>query len=159
MTAKHTRRVITAERRAELLKLRRAGWTYDQIVAERPELGYSSAGMARKDAQRAMQQVVGEPARDLLQLELDRLDELWAAIHGKGLAGDLWAMDRLLRMSAQRARLLGLDTEAMRARLLEDTGLATARGLLGDFAAAAQARHAELPPTDPTDPTHVRNQP
>ena len=139
-----------AERRAALLRYRRSGMPYTQIVEEHPELGYKgSASAARKDAQRALLQVVSEPAKDLLTLEMSRIDELWQAIHAKGLAGDLWAIDRLMRMSERRAKLAGLDSDSMRVLLTREAESEQAKGILGNFFTAAAGVYEQM--TDPDD--------
>ena len=106
------RDVNVETRRAQLLKLRAAGKSYDDIVAEHPELGYSSTSHARGDLTRTLARIVDEPARDMLALELARLDALHGAIWDTGLAGDLRAIDRLIRLSERRGRITGLDAAA-----------------------------------------------
>lgn len=138
-----------AERRAALLRYRRQGMQYVQLVEEHPELGYSSASAARKDCQRALAVVVAEPAKDLLTLELTRIDELWQAIHAKGMAGDLWAIDRLMRMSERRAKLAGLDSDSMRVLLTREAESEQAKGILGNFFTAAVGVYEQM--TDPDD--------
>ncbi|OLT12278.1 hypothetical protein BJF78_24780 [Pseudonocardia sp. CNS-139] len=123
------REVDTAERDAEACRLRSSGYTYAQIAAQ---IGYTDASNARRAVQRALAEVVQEPAQELIQLELDRLDALARQAHavldrehlvasagrlvlgpdGLPLRDDmpvLAAVDRLLRIQERRARLLGLD--------------------------------------------------
>ncbi|KWW97367.1 hypothetical protein LI90_4339 (plasmid) [Carbonactinospora thermoautotrophica] len=104
---------IEKERRA--LQMRRAGLTLDDIARE---LGYTHRSSARKAVQRALKRTLQEDADELRALEADRLDRLQAAIWSKAMAGDLQAVDRVLRISERRARLLGLDLPAR----LEHTG-------------------------------------
>lgn len=119
----------TAERDAEACRLRMRGSTYEQIAQQ---LGYSHRDLARRAVQRALTAVVSEPAAELRQLELIRLDELWrrgwavldrehhlvqAGRVVRDAAGSpvpdwhpvLRAIDSLLRVMDRRARLLGLD--------------------------------------------------
>jgi hypothetical protein len=96
----------TAERRRQALELRKAGATYD-VIAQR--LGYANRGGAYKAVMQALQAITAEPAKELLQLELERLDALllgqWQkAIHGNARAGEV-----ALKVMERRARLLGLD--------------------------------------------------
>lgn len=124
-----TRSPDTAARDAEACRLRARGWTYEQIGAE---LGMSR-GHAYEAVQRAIADIVREPAEEVRQLELLRLDEMHrtaAAVltrehyvvdrgsvvlwDGVPLADDgpkLAAIDRLLKIQARRAALLGLDAE------------------------------------------------
>ena len=138
-----------AERRAALLRLRRQGLQYVDIVEQHPELGYSSASAARKDCQRALAVVVAEPAKDLLTLELSRIDELWQAIHERGMAGDLWAIDRLMRMSERRAKLAGLDSDSMRVLLTREAETEQGKGIAGRMWDVFNVAYREM--TDPDD--------
>jgi hypothetical protein len=56
--------------------MRAAGMTYDQIWSAMPG-EYRSRSALIQDAQRALLQVVAEPAADLKALEAARLDMLW----------------------------------------------------------------------------------
>ncbi|GAA0402844.1 hypothetical protein GCM10009530_63520 [Microbispora corallina] len=117
-----------ARRDAEACELRAQGLTYQQIA---DELGLSSKGQAYEAVQRALRDIVQEPADEVRQLELLRLDELarrartvMLAKHlvvdkgtvviweGAPLIDDapvLQVIDRLLKIQERRARLLGLD--------------------------------------------------
>jgi hypothetical protein len=56
----------------------------------------------------AMDRITAEPARRVLDLELQRLDTLQSAIYANAVRGDLSAQAMYLRIADQRARLLGL---------------------------------------------------
>lgn len=123
------RDVDTAARDAEACRLRARGYTYDEIAAE---LGMSSKSRAYDAVQRALVDTVREPADEVRQLELIRLDEMHQAAravmeathyvvdkgqvvewNGAPLIDDgpvLAAIDRMLRVQERRARLLGLDS-------------------------------------------------
>lgn len=124
------RTITTAERDAQAARLRAQHLTYDDIAAQ---LGYSSRGHAYQAVQRALIAAVREPAEELRQIELDRLDALARTCqdvlarhhvvvsHGKVVAGSdgtpladdgpvMQAVDRLLKIQERRAKLLGLDT-------------------------------------------------
>jgi hypothetical protein len=118
-----------ARRDAEACRLRAQNLSYADIAAE---LGISKTA-AYEGVQRVLAETVREPADELRQLELMRLDELaqktrevMNATHyvvsqgkvvrltraGAPLEDDapvLAAVDRLLRIQERRARLLGLD--------------------------------------------------
>lgn len=127
--------VRAAERTVEALELRKAGLSYRQI-GER--LGISAAA-AHKLVSKALGEI-SERARDVAQetlaLELERLDAMTAllweelaklraleASHegAKPLSRTLAVVDRLIRLTEVRARLLRLDT----ATLQSDTTVIT----------------------------------
>ncbi|MEU3656419.1 hypothetical protein AB0E67_27155 [Streptomyces sp. NPDC032161] len=114
-----------AERRAKLIKLRRAGVPFEdpQIL----DLGYSSRGAATKDFYRAICERRDEQAAEASayrQEENERLDALLAAawpmatelrpVFNKegaeiGESIDLKAVDTVLKIMERRAKLNGLD--------------------------------------------------
>jgi Homeodomain-like domain len=122
-------RATARQREARAVQLRTAGATYQQIG---DRLGCSES-RAWRIVQRALDRMVREPADQLRQLELARLDQLWIeatkVLHrshitvsngrvaldprtGQPLEDDgpvLQAIDRLLKIMERRARLLGLD--------------------------------------------------
>ncbi|NUP23448.1 MAG: hypothetical protein HOZ81_46820 [Streptomyces sp.] len=126
----YTRDPETVARDAEATRLRSRGLSYRQIAAElgmHPSSAYAAV-------QRAMAEVIAEPASEALAFELARLDELHRAALGvlerrhvtvsngrviyvddKPLLDDgpvLQAIDRLVKISESRRRLLGLDQPA-----------------------------------------------
>jgi len=123
-----TRTLQTAQQDAECARLRSAGLTY-QAIAE--NVGLSHRSLARQAVERALLAVVAEPAEELRRLELMKLDQLsvaaWEILednHVRVSAGrvmflddeplpdtrpTLNAIDRLLKISERRSRLLGLD--------------------------------------------------
>lgn len=103
------RRRITVQRRermARVLNLRRAGATYEQIAAQ---LGISKTQVAL-DVKDGLEEVTREPAEQVLQLELDRLDALFLGVYDKGRKGSVAHIDRALKIMDRRAKYLGLDT-------------------------------------------------
>jgi len=117
-----------AQRDAQATELRGRGFTY-RAIAE--QLGLHDASSARKAVERALVATVAEPCEELRRLELLRLDTMavaaWEVLDaqhplvsaGRVMAWDgepltdpmpvLAAVDRLLRISERRCRLLGLD--------------------------------------------------
>lgn len=119
-----------AERDREACRLRTRRQTYQQIS---DALGYGHASNARRAVQKALAAIPRDAAEELIQLELDQLDMLTAAVlnvletehytvsqgrliylheDAPPLADDspvLAAVDRLLKIQERRARLLGLD--------------------------------------------------
>jgi hypothetical protein len=116
-----TRRV--AERRAIALQLRAAGASYQQIA---DQLGHKSASNAVQDVTRALEVLARQGRRTppgiTLALELERLDTAERAVNQirANARADpelaLRAVDRILRISDRRARLLGLDPADLAAK-------------------------------------------
>lgn len=124
---KYTRSIETAQRDAEAARLRARGWSYQRIA---DEMGLSQSA-AHEAVQRALRETVEEPAAEVRALEVERLDAMYAAVvevlerqhvtvsNGRVIyVGDeplqddapvLAAVDRLLKIQARRAALLGLD--------------------------------------------------
>lgn len=134
MSASRARSAVTAERRARLIQERLKGRLFEDIWEE---LGYSSRGHATKDFSRAFAERIAEQRESIevyREVELTRLDQLTLeaiqvlktrhyAITPAGKVGrhpetdevliddgpTLAAIDRLLKIQARRAKLLGLD--------------------------------------------------
>ncbi|MEU8040910.1 hypothetical protein [Streptosporangium sp. NPDC049078] len=96
----------TIQRERKVLELRRAGVTFDAIAEQ---LNYADRGAAHKAFKRALIRTLQEPAAELRDLELDRLDRLQVAMWAQAMRGDVQAVDRVLRIMERRARLIGLD--------------------------------------------------
>ena len=109
MAASKAQQAFTAKRRTQAIALRLAGMDYEAI-AER--LDYSSRGAASKDICRALDSYRKEEEAQVetwRQLESQRLDRLQAAAWAKAVKGDLKAVETVLKVIAQRCKLLGLD--------------------------------------------------
>lgn len=96
--------IALAERRAKTLDLRRKGRSFEEIAAH---LGVSDS-TAHRDVSVAMAQITAEPAHELLQLELLRLDEMQKGFYAAACEGNIAATNMCLRILDQRCRLLGL---------------------------------------------------
>lgn len=90
----------------KVLEYRRAGMTFP-VIAER--VGYASHAGARAAYWRAMKRTLQEPADEIRQTEIDRLDRLQLAMWPKAMQGDSTAVATILRIMERRAKLLGLD--------------------------------------------------
>ena len=99
-------RALAAVKQARALTLRGRGWTYEEIAKEVP---YATAGGAHKAVRTGLRATLKEPADDVRELELGRLDKLLNAQWDKALAGDLGALQAVLRIMDRRATYLGLD--------------------------------------------------
>lgn len=94
------------ERETKVLQLRIAGASFDQIAKT---IGYADRAGAHKAYQRAMSRVYAEPAAELREIAAARLDAMLTAVWRQAAAGDLKAVDCVLRIETRRAKLLGLD--------------------------------------------------
>lgn len=99
---------VTQERRLQALDLRKAGASFRAIGAQ---LNISHE-QARTDVMQSLQELAHEQrekTQEYRQLELERLDRMLMAIWTQAAKGDLQAVDRALKISDRRAKLLGLD--------------------------------------------------
>jgi hypothetical protein len=101
-----SRHIQAVERQRSALDMRRAGATYDQIARA---LGYASASGARKAIALGLKATLREPAAELRELMLDRLDTGLRAIWPRIITGDDAAIASMIRIEKRRAELLGLD--------------------------------------------------
>lgn len=105
-----TRDVNAGQRAALALELRTQKMKYDDIAKR---CGYGSAGAAHKAVQREMQRTIVINVEELRREELNFLDMLTAEclkkMQDKANKDPLWAVDRLIKISDQRARLMGLE--------------------------------------------------
>lgn len=114
--------VISAERRIKALELRKDGWSYRAIAAElnvSVATAHRDIGHCLKELNRLEQDTTEEWRR----LELERLDACQIAIAQQVKQGNFAAIDRWLRISEQRCKLLNLyDDLNTHARKLEAAG-------------------------------------
>lgn len=99
-----------AERRSKALELRKMGLTYQSIGQV---LGVS-ATQARRDVKRTLQKRVKHDQSHVAeqrQLELERVEMVLTSLASKVRDGDTAAIDRWLKASDIRRRLLGLDAD------------------------------------------------
>ena len=94
------------DRERKVLEARLLGMSFDQIAAS---LGYASKSGAHHAYKRALQRTIQEPADEVRQQELERLDRLWRGIIDPASRGDVQAINTALRIMERRARYLGLD--------------------------------------------------
>ena len=105
MASTTSARKIAAEKRAEALELRAMGYNY-QAIAD--EVGYGSRGAAHKAVAQELRNIPREAAEQARELELGRLDDLQMAAMNGAMSGDLFAIDRVVKIVESRAKLLGL---------------------------------------------------
>jgi hypothetical protein len=98
--------IAAAKKQAQALELRAYGASY-QYIAD--TVGYESRAGAWKAVDRALQDLIEEPARKVKQIELDRLDRMLIGLFPRAVAGHVGAVDRVLHIMDRRAKYLGLD--------------------------------------------------
>lgn len=120
MVSKTSARIIeTAKRRAYVLKLRRAGWTYEKIAqatlnqfgADQLPAGWDTR-YAYKDVKRVLDKLHennAETAEDIRQIVTMRMDAMVKALWPKALRGNVSAIDRVTRIDERRCKLWGVD--------------------------------------------------
>lgn len=92
-------------KRARAVELAVQGKSYGEIARE---VGFSHRGSAHRAVSKALAEREVAAVEQLRQIELDRLDRLHAAMWPKAMAGDLTAVQIVLRVIDQRIRLYGL---------------------------------------------------
>ena len=100
------KRIAAAERQARAIALRKAGAGYAAIARQ---LGYAGPSGAYQAIMTALGALTREPARELLNLELARLDDLLLGLWADATKGNVAKIDRVLKIMQRRADLLGLD--------------------------------------------------
>lgn len=154
------RNIRAREREVDALTLRKAHWTYEAIGRQ---LGITrQAAYARvKTALETTREETKALAKEVVELELERLDSLQRGLYQRGLRGDLGALDRWEKLSKLRHALLGLTP--MRAELTGKDGapllpdMADARARLAKLVEAkAKEITAELTSPKPLDDGHSK---
>jgi hypothetical protein len=127
------------ERDLQCVKLRHSGKTFQQIAGV---LGYASPGHAHNGFMRVMKDYPREDVETVRDMISNRYDALIEAIWPKAMGGDLGAVDRVLRICDQQARLLG----ANRPEKLEiSAGASALDAALRELEAELRARAAGHP--------------
>jgi len=94
------------DKEIKVLELRRAGLTWQRIAEE---TGYADHTGAYAAYKRAIKRTMQQPADELREAELDRIDSLQLALWPKAMQGDNASVNTIVRLMERRARLLGLD--------------------------------------------------
>lgn len=102
------RRLTAAERKQKALELRKACASYQAIG--------DALGVSKQQAHRyvtaALESIrieTAEEAENLRTIELERIDSLFLECYALAKKGDLPAVDRCIRLSERRCKILGLD--------------------------------------------------
>lgn len=99
---------------AKALTLRKNGASYVQIGRA---LGVTPSG-ARRAVLRELHKVqidLEETAREVKAMEIARIDEIMMAVYPLATKGDLYAVDRVIKLMDRRSTYLGLDAPAKKA--------------------------------------------
>lgn len=83
-----------------------AGLTYSQIAQA---LDYRDRRGAHNAVNRTLRRTGSDLATDYRRIELARTERLLTSVWPQALAGDLFAVDRVLKIIDRQCRLLGLD--------------------------------------------------
>jgi hypothetical protein len=94
------------DKEIRVLELRRVGLTWQRIAEE---VGYADHTGAYAAYKRAIKRTMQQPADELREQEIDRLDRLQVAVWPSAMKGDTRAILTILRLMERRAKLLGLD--------------------------------------------------
>lgn len=102
---KGAHRLKARERALQALDLRKAGMSYSQIGKV---IGMTKMGVSRAVSE-ILRTTAQEPADEVRQLEVERLDTLLRGVWPKAVAGDVHSVDRVLKIIERRSAILGLD--------------------------------------------------
>ena len=95
------------DKEIKVLELRRAGLTWQRIAEQ---TGYADHTGAYAAYKRAIKRTMQQPADELREQELDRVDRLQLAAWPNAMKGDTKSIMTIVKLMERRARLLGLDT-------------------------------------------------
>lgn len=115
------------DRRQKAFALRKAGATFRAIAAqiasefEQPKYNESLASKDIKYVLSELAELSLADAEEFRQMELERLDSAQIAIAAQVQAGDLYAIDRWIRIIEVRCKLLGLNLPAADRPAREET--------------------------------------
>jgi predicted DNA-binding protein (UPF0251 family) len=112
------KQIEMAKRRAEALDLRVQSYSYEEIAEH---LGVTKSTIER-DIQRALKELVIEPAHAVFTLEMRRVDALIGTYMPDALKGDSDAASVVHRYMVHRANLLGWGKPDMAAKLTINDG-------------------------------------
>lgn len=99
--------VRARERERQALELRKTGASYNSI-AKHLGCSHGAAYNAVKRGLAHLESDIDINARELVKLELERIDRALVAIWQQVISGDLFAVDRFVRLSELRAKYLSL---------------------------------------------------
>lgn len=98
--------IRSEERRAEALRLRKQGLTYRGIASEMGLSAMSARDLVLKGLNELIEDTK-DRADEFRELSRERLDDCLNAIYPQALEGDLHAIDRVIKISQELAKLYG----------------------------------------------------
>lgn len=119
--ARTARLIAARERASNALELRKAGLTYAEIAKA---LGYADNSGAERAVKKAIDRLGLEAAKDVVLMDLARLDEFQKRCTASLREGDLSQIDRIMRIMTMRHNLLGITSDSYREAVAKQTGTA-----------------------------------
>jgi len=98
--------IDAAQKQRDALIMRIAGHSYQDIA---DALGYAHPSGSHKAVTSALRKTVKEPADELRDLEVSRMDHMYFCLEPKIAKGDARAIEVAIKILERRAKLLGLD--------------------------------------------------
>lgn len=141
-SADTAQQIATAKKTAEALALASEGWGYKEI-GEAIGVSKTRAFQIVKAALEKAQSKIQVNAEGVINLELIRLDQMTIGIAKPAMAGDLNAIDRMLKIMTQRASLLGLNAATKINVAGKDGGPIENRIAIDDAAAEVKRKLAD----------------
>lgn len=108
--SKASPRLKPSERQAAAMELKLNGESYRTIALK---LDYRGPSGSHKAVAAYLRKTLQAPTDELMKIELARLDKLQLRLWPVALAGELGAVDRVLKIMERRAKLLGLDAPTL----------------------------------------------
>lgn len=102
------RRIKAIELQEKVLQLRKAGYSYSAISKELSGEGVKSAQHAHYCVKAACKRIVEEPAKEVVQLELERLDAILIPHLRAAREGSVQSAHLVLALMDRRAGYLGI---------------------------------------------------
>jgi len=100
------------ERRKNAMELRASGLTYEDIAQQ---LGYHDRSHAKRDVDKGIDAVIMDSAKQVVAMDIAMMDEFkMRCLHALRTNGDLSQIDRILRVTDYKYRLLGISDETVR---------------------------------------------
>ena len=105
VTGRHRNKALAQERRTRAVELAVAGHGYQSIA---DTMGYANRGTVYRIVQEALKAHQVTSIDEVRELEATRLDALQAAVWAQAVGGSLQALQTVLKVMEQRAKLLSL---------------------------------------------------
>lgn len=128
------------DKEIRVLELRRQGYTWARIAEA---TGYKDHTGAYAAYKRAIKRTQQQPADELREQELDRIDRLQLALWPNAMKGNTSAISTIIRLMERRSKLLGLDMPVkIEQEITTWTGGETIDRAVKDLAALLTANNA-----------------